>query len=172
MFERDSNQGDDFAFGVAGEMIAAAVVVGKSESRGVGGISQARWETGCWFSTARLFHNLFRLDDGRGNPPARRRILYFLDGALECARKGSWKLGVGVHPAETDGYEGGQNKAPAPYFFANPELYNLDTDPTESYDVAPAHPEIVKEILADIDALIPTFPEGRNRLRGAAGESR
>lgn len=96
---------------------------------------------------------------GRGNPPARGTILYFLDGALECARKGSWKLRVSLHPAETDGYEGGQNKAPAPYFFANPELYNLDTDPTESYDVAPSHPQIVKEILADIDALIPTFPE-------------
>ncbi|MGH9575418.1 MAG: sulfatase-like hydrolase/transferase [Candidatus Acidiferrales bacterium] len=96
---------------------------------------------------------------GRGDPPQRGTILYFLDGALECARKGSWKLRVGLHPAETDGYEGGQNKAPQPYFFANPELYNLDTDPTESYDVAPSHPQIVKEILADIDALIPTFPE-------------
>ena len=103
--------------------------------------------------------NITNLLAGRGSPPDRGTILYFLDGALECARKGSWKLRVSLHPAETDGYEGGQNKAPAPYFFANPELYNLDTDPTESYDVAPLHPQIVKEILADIDALIPTFPE-------------
>ncbi|HKQ88902.1 MAG TPA: sulfatase-like hydrolase/transferase [Candidatus Acidoferrales bacterium] len=104
--------------------------------------------------------DIANLLEGRGNPPARGTILYFLDGALECARKGSWKLRVSMHPAETDGYEGGQNKAgPVPYFFANPELYNLDTDPTESYDVAPLHPQIVKEILADVDALIPTFPE-------------
>ncbi len=40
VFEREANQGDGFAFGVGGEMIAAAVVVGKSESRGVGGISK------------------------------------------------------------------------------------------------------------------------------------
>lgn len=97
---------------------------------------------------------------GRGDPPARGTILYFLDGALECARKGSWKLRVSLHPAETDGFEGGQNRAgPVPYFFANRELYNLDTDPTESYDVAPLNAQIVKDILADIDALIPTFPE-------------
>jgi arylsulfatase A len=97
---------------------------------------------------------------GRGNPPQRGTILYFMDGALECARKGSWKLRVSLHPAETDGFEGGTNRTgPVPYFFANPELYNLDTDPTESYNVAQANPAVVKEILADIEALMPTFPD-------------
>ncbi len=33
MFEREANQGDDFAFGVGGEMMAAAVTVGKSKKR-------------------------------------------------------------------------------------------------------------------------------------------
>jgi len=97
---------------------------------------------------------------GRGNPPERGTILYFMDGAVECARKGSWKLRVSLHPAETDGFEGGTNRTgPVPYFFANPELYNLDNDPTESYNVAHANPAVVKEILGDIEALMPTFPD-------------
>lgn len=97
---------------------------------------------------------------GRGAPPQRGTLLYFMDGAVECARKGSWKLRISLHPAETDGFEGGTNQSgSAPYFFANPELYNLDTDPTEGYDVSHANPAIVKDILADIDAMIPTFPD-------------
>jgi arylsulfatase A len=97
---------------------------------------------------------------GRGEPPQRGTILYFLDGALECARKGSWKLRIDLNPNETDGFAGGSNQAPkVPYMFANPELYDLDADPTESYNVAAAHAEIVKEILADIEQLMPTFPD-------------
>jgi arylsulfatase len=42
---------------------------------------------------------------------------------------------------------------------ATPELYNLETDPGESYDVSLDNPERVQEIQADIEALIPSFPE-------------
>jgi arylsulfatase len=96
---------------------------------------------------------------GRGEAPEHGTILYFLDGALECARKKSWKLRVSLNAQETDGFAGGGPPPKAPYIFANPELYNLDTDPTESYNVAKANPKIVKEILQDIETLIPTFPE-------------
>ena len=39
-----------------------------------------------------------------------------------------------------------------------PELYNLAKDPDESYDVASDHPDIVAQIQARIQALLPTFP--------------
>jgi arylsulfatase A len=97
---------------------------------------------------------------GRGAPPSRGTLLYFLDGALECARKGSWKLRLTLNGAETDGFAGGTGQvAHAPFIYARPELYNLDADPTESYNVAQANPEIVQEIQRDIEALMPTFPK-------------
>ncbi len=39
-----------------------------------------------------------------------------------------------------------------------PELYDLELDPDESYDVAPEHPEVVKEIQTRVERLIPAFP--------------
>jgi arylsulfatase len=42
---------------------------------------------------------------------------------------------------------------------ARPELYNLASDPDESYDVAQQNPPIVAEMQRRIDSLLPTFPE-------------
>lgn len=124
--------------------------------------------------------NITNLLTGRGPEPARGTILYFLDGALECARKGSWKLRISL-PSNNFGMPSGggrgsraargPGRAPgAPqetatprrrvrYMFANPELYNLALDPEESYNQAHAHPEIVKEILSDIESQMPSFPK-------------
>jgi hypothetical protein len=41
----------------------------------------------------------------------------------------------------------------------SPELYDLENDPDESYDVAPEHPAVVTEILGKVDPLIAGFPE-------------
>ena len=45
------------------------------------------------------------------------------------------------------------------YPLPKPELYNLATDPDESYDVAPEHPQIVAQIQAKIAEMLKTFPE-------------
>jgi hypothetical protein len=37
-------------------------------------------------------------------------------------------------------------------------LYDLDTDPDESYDVADLHPEIVRQTMAKVEAAMKTFP--------------
>jgi len=42
---------------------------------------------------------------------------------------------------------------------ARPELYNLESDPDESYDVAPQNPQIVAEMQRKINSLLPSFPE-------------
>ncbi|HXJ38894.1 MAG TPA: hypothetical protein VNH18_06420, partial [Bryobacteraceae bacterium] len=39
-----------------------------------------------------------------------------------------------------------------------PELYDLDTDPMESYDVADLHQDVVKQIMTKVEAAIATFP--------------
>jgi hypothetical protein len=40
-----------------------------------------------------------------------------------------------------------------------PELYDVVTDVDESYDVAPEHPEVVRDLTARLEAMIATFPE-------------
>jgi arylsulfatase len=84
-------------------------------------------------------------------------LLYFNDWNLQCARWKNWKLHVARH--NTAAY------APAPpggihnFELTRPELYDLDNDPDESYDVAPDRPEIVSKIQAQIAEALGTFPE-------------
>ena len=40
-----------------------------------------------------------------------------------------------------------------------PELYDIEQDPTEAYDAAPENPAVVAEITGRIDRLIDGFPE-------------
>jgi hypothetical protein len=42
---------------------------------------------------------------------------------------------------------------------AQPELYDIEQDPTEAYDAAPENPAVVAEITARIERLVAGFPE-------------
>jgi arylsulfatase A len=87
----------------------------------------------------------------------REPLLYFDRWDLQCVRSMNWKLHIARH--NTAAY------APAPpggrlsYQLPHPELYNLASDPDESYDVAPDNPQIVSQLLAKIAAMMKTFPE-------------
>jgi arylsulfatase len=78
---------------------------------------------------------------------------------LHCIRKREWKLRVaqGIDGEIYLNDRTTQSKKSA--WLAQPELYNVALDPAESYDVAKMHPEIVAELLQDIDTLMPTFPQ-------------
>ena len=101
--------------------------------------------------------DIWPLLSGRKESIEREALLYFDGWDLQCARWGNWKLHLARH--NTAAY------APAPpdgvlnYTLARPELYQLASDPDESYDVAPQNPQIVAEIVRRINALLPTFPE-------------
>jgi hypothetical protein len=93
---------------------------------------------------------------GEESDLSREPFLYFDDWNLQCARLGPWKLHVSRYndfPWSPDPV-GGRLNLP----LSNPELYNLETDSDESYDVAADHPEIVADLLARILKLLPTFP--------------
>lgn len=92
-----------------------------------------------------------------------KSILYFSpmgDRGLDvhCIRRQEWKLrvaqGVGGEIYLNDRTTQSRKSA----WLARPELYNVSLDPAESYDVTELHPEIVADLLRDLEALIPTFP--------------
>ncbi len=84
-------------------------------------------------------------------------LLYFDDWNLQCARWGKWKL----HFSRYNTF----NYSPAPaggrvnLALANPELYDLETDPAESYDVGPGNPKIVDDIRSRVERLLASFPD-------------
>jgi arylsulfatase A len=83
-------------------------------------------------------------------------LLYFDGWQLQCARRGPWKLHVSRYNCLIWAPEpaGGRFNLPLP----RPELYDLDADPGESYDVAAGNPQIVCEIRERMEQLLSTFP--------------
>jgi arylsulfatase len=101
--------------------------------------------------------NIWPLLSGQKAELEREALLYFDNWNLQCARLGRWKLHLARY--NSDAY----SQAPAGGRFSfplqNPELYDLENAPDESYDVAPEHPEVVKDIQARVERLMAGFPE-------------
>jgi arylsulfatase len=97
----------------------------------------------------------------------REALLYFDNLYLQCARFKQWKLHIARY--NTLAYNpppvGGRFNFP----LRNPELYDLLLDPDESYDLAPEHPDVVKEIQGRIERLMEGFPE---QIRTAHAETK
>ena len=87
----------------------------------------------------------------------REPFFYFDDNHLQCVRLGRWKLHVARYntPPWIPEPPGGRVNLP----LAHPELYDVVTDPQESYDLAQEHPEIVWPLRAKIDTAMRTFPD-------------
>ncbi len=84
-------------------------------------------------------------------------LLYFDNWDLQCARWMNWKLHIARHntAAYTPAPPGGRHS----YLLPKPELYNLASDPDESYDVAAENRQMVIDIQQKIAAMLPSFPE-------------
>ena len=83
-------------------------------------------------------------------------FFYFDDNNLQCVRQGRWKLHVARYNTPPWVPQPAQGRVNLPLM--NPELYDVVSDPQESYNVAAEHPEIVWPLRAKIDAAIRTFP--------------
>ncbi|MGC9197556.1 MAG: sulfatase-like hydrolase/transferase [Acidobacteriaceae bacterium] len=93
----------------------------------------------------------------------RKPLLYFspmgnrgLD--IHCIRRDQWKVRVAQAIKgeiyindRTTGAEGSA-------WLARPELYNLEQDPLESYDIAHLHPNIVAELVKNLEEQMASFP--------------
>jgi hypothetical protein len=70
---------------------------------------------------------------------------------------GKWKLHVSRYNsvAYSPNPPEGRHNLP----LNQPELYNLSTDPDESYDVAAEHPDLVRKMNARIEEMLAGFPQ-------------
>lgn len=96
----------------------------------------------------------------KGTRPQKAR-LYFApfssnDNDLHCARKGPWKARFAQLTGEL--YVNDYTMGHESYWLPNAELYNLERDPTESYDLAKENPKILADILQDVEAQISSMP--------------
>jgi len=101
--------------------------------------------------------DVWPLFTGTVNRVDRDPLLYFDDNHLQCARWGQWKLHVSRYNRR--GYSPPPKEGLKNLLLPSPELYDLDKDPDESYDVADLHPEVVSQMMAKMDAAMTTFPD-------------
>jgi arylsulfatase len=100
--------------------------------------------------------DIWPLLSGRQKALERETLLYFDNVHLQCARLGNWKLHMARHNSFVYGPapQGGRRNLP----LRNPELYDVVRDPTESYDVAASHPDVVRDIMSRVERLLTGFP--------------
>ena len=115
------------------------------------GLEQPRLPLDGFDASATLLHG--------ATAPA-KPVLYFTPAAgnkdVHCIRKGAWKLRVAQNDGEiyiNDHTQGRNN-----YLLAKPELYHLERDPCESYDVAKKFPEMVSQLHSELEREVRTFP--------------
>lgn len=84
-------------------------------------------------------------------------FLYFDGWDAQCSRLGKWKL----HFARRNDFI--YSPAPATGVKTLPlkpaEIYNLDLDPDESYDIAPENPRVVEDLMRRTESLLAGFPQ-------------
>lgn len=91
---------------------------------------------------------------GRGGNP-RRTMFYWRGSKLYAVRHGAYK----AHFITRSEY-GGE----AAVAHATPELYNLDVDPSEKWNIASMHPEVIAEIRRIAEEHIKAIPAVENYL--------
>lgn len=93
--------------------------------------------------------------NGETDEVRRPPFLYFESWQLQCARVGNKKLHLSRYnlPPWTPG------PARVNLPLARPELYDMESDPEESYDEAPDFPEVVAQIRTQVDDALLTFPD-------------
>jgi arylsulfatase A-like enzyme len=100
-------------------------------------------------------YDLLPLLSGQG-PSPRRELFHYQGASLEAIRQGAWKLRLVPPPAR------GSGAAPA----AEPQLFDLDRDPGERFDVAGDHPDVVTRLLARLEEFrrqTPVFSQARRQ---------
>jgi arylsulfatase A-like enzyme len=107
-------------------------------------------------------YDLSRALLGKGDSP--RALAYYYanvrEGTLAAVRRGAYKAHFAI-----PGDEGGLKPDPTPA-----QLYNLDQDPSEKYDLAAARPEIIDELRRIADEHRRTVVPVKNQIATRSGQ--
>ena len=100
---------------------------------------------------------------GKNETPKRKPVLYFAamgNGGIDvhCIRDGRWKLRVAQNFQGEIYLNDRTTAARSSAWLQHPELYDLELDIAESYDIAQLHPHIVSELLESLEAQMQSFP--------------
>jgi arylsulfatase A len=102
--------------------------------------------------------NIWKVLAGQAKTSSRDDVVLYTSGDsfnIHCARLGRWKLRFAAFDVPPYVYRSYPRHS---YTLAKPELYDLLNDPTESYDVAASHPDVVHDMLERVDNKLRTFP--------------
>ena len=99
-------------------------------------------------------YDLSEVLQGKGRSP-RQTMYYWRGSKLYAVRHGSFK----AHFITQSEYG-----ADAPVTHATPELYNLDQDPSEKWNIAATRPEVIAEIRRLAEAHKQSIPPVENHL--------
>jgi Arylsulfatase A and related enzymes len=100
--------------------------------------------------------DIWPLMSGRRKSIERDVLLFFDNTNLQAARWDRWKLHLTRYDQESYSVIPGHHQTN--YALRAPELYDMDRDPDESYDVAPLHPDVVAKISGRVTELLGGFP--------------
>jgi arylsulfatase A-like enzyme len=90
-------------------------------------------------------------------PDPRSEVFYYGGAKIQAVRQGPWKLRIGPpEPPEPYRDAGGRGAGSGPRVLT--ELFNIDTDPAERFDVAADHPDIVARLRARMEAFASSAP--------------
>jgi arylsulfatase len=100
--------------------------------------------------------NIWPMMTGDQRSLSRDALLYFDSWNLQCARVGPWKLHVARYNSFPWVESPSEGRINLP--LKKPELYNIESDPEESYECSAAHPAVVKDIQDQIQTALLSFP--------------
>lgn len=87
---------------------------------------------------------------GKG-PSPRQEFFYFIGANIQAVRQGPWKLTLAASGAAVGRGPARGRAAEAAEAPAGPDLFNLDVDPAERFNLAKAHPEMVERMRARME---------------------
>ena len=112
---------------------------------------------------------LLRSEPG-ASPPHAAIFFYYNDGQLQGMRAGRWKLMFPHRSRTMNGQAPGRGGTPGKYrpLPVGLELYDLDADIGEAHNLADAHPEVVRDLQSQADAIRSELGDSLTKTTGNA----
>ncbi len=113
-------------------------------------------------------HDMSALWTAQGQAPEYEAFFYYYPDQLHAVRKGKWKVHV-AHPWRKVLSQGSQGRKGEQAFVPfGQALFDLDADPGESTDVSAQNPDVLADLLGEIERARATFGDSLTKSKGSA----